>query len=316
MYETPILFIIFNRLETTRQVFEEIRKVKPKFLFVAADGPRPHKQEDDADCSEARSIIELVDWDCEVKTLFQQENLGCGVGPATAISWFFEHADEGIILEDDCLPAPGFFTFCQSMLKKYRHDDRIFHISGNNFQMGRKRGDASYYFSKYTGTWGWATWKRAWQHYRFSIENLESFLDQQKLDKFVQSKAEKAYWMRIFKLIEFGKRKDIWDYQWTFAVWDQEALAIFPNTNLVKNIGFVENATHTFDPESLLANIELGDMDEVIHPHEINRDKKADNFFYRKVLEVEYKKNHPKKGFYKQFVAPFSKRLKKIVNLN
>ena len=315
MYGTPILLIIFNRYETARQVFDEIRKVKPKFLFVAGDGSRPDKPGDDQNCEQARSIIELVDWDCEVKTLFQEKNLGCGIGPVTAINWFFEQVDEGIILEDDCLPAPDFFTFCQAMLKKYRSNEEIFHISGNNFQLGKKRGDASYYFSKYTGTWGWATWKRAWKSYRFNIENLESFLQQNKLDQVVQSKNEKAYWIRIFRLIELGKRKDIWDYQWTFTVWDQQALSIFPNVNLVKNIGFIENATHTFDPESLLANIELGALGEIIHPAKVTRNKKADDFFYRRVLEVEYKKHRPKKSFYKQLVAPFSVRLKKLVNL-
>ena len=314
MFETPVLFIIFNRIETTRQVFDEIRKVRPKYLFMAADGPRPDKPYDEKHCTEARDITKLIDWDCELKTLFQQDNLGCGVGPATAINWFFDHVDEGIILEDDCLPAPDFFTFCSSMLEKYRHNENIFHVSGNNFQLGKKRGNASYYFSKYTGTWGWATWKRAWKHYRFNIKNLESFLEQKKLDKVVQSKNEKAYWVKIFRLIEFGNRKDIWDYQWTFTVWNQEALAIFPNMNLVKNIGFIKNATHTFDPESLLANIELGDLGEITHPREIIRDKKADDYFYRKVLEVEYKKHHTKKGFYKQFVAPISRRIKKIIN--
>ena len=314
MYETPILFIIFNRFETTKQVFDEIRKVKPKFLFIAGDGPRPDKEGDDKNCAEARGIVKLVDWDCEVKTLFQQNNLGCGVGPVTAINWFFEQVEEGIVLEDDCLPAPDFFVFCQAMLKKYRHDEQIFHVSGNNFQLGRKRGDASYYFSKYTGTWGWATWRRAWKAYRFNIENLASFLEQKKLDQVIQSKGERAYWTRIFGLIELGKRQDIWDYQWTFTVWDQGGLTIFPNVNLVKNIGFQENATHTFDPESLLANIALGKIDEIIHPSEIVRNKTADNFFYRKVLAVEFRKHHPKKSLYKQFVAPFTRRLKKLVN--
>ena len=313
MFETPILLIVFNRAETARQVFDEIRKVKPKHLFIAADGPRPDKKDDEKNCSDTRDIVKLVDWECEVKTLFQKDNLGCGVGPATAINWFFDHFDEGIILEDDCLPAPGFFTFCQAMLERYRHDENIFHVSGNNFQLGRKRGNASYYFSKYTGTWGWATWKRAWKYYQFKIKNLDSFLSQKKLNKVVQSKNERAYWIKIFRSME-ALDIDTWDYQWTFTVWDQEALAIFPNTNLVKNIGFMENATHTFDPESLLANIKLGSMDEIIHPTEIVRDKKADSFFYSKVLHVEYKKHHRNKSGYRRFIIRVSRRLNKIVN--
>ncbi len=314
MYKTPILFILFNRPEPTKQVFNEIRKVKPKYLYVAGDGPRPHKPDDSKNCSEARSVVDLIDWDCEVKTLFQPNNLGCGVACSTAINWFFEQVEEGIILEDDCLPASGFFTFCESMLERYRDNEDVFHISGNNFQMGRNRGEGSYYFSKYTGTWGWATWKRAWNHYQFNMENFENFVNQGKLEKVVQSKGEKEYWMRMFKLTEM-MRIDTWDYQWTFTVWDQEALAIFPNTNLVKNIGFMENATHTFDPESLLANIELGEMDANIPPVKIIRDKKADDFFYRKVLEVEYKKNHPKKSFSKRATRAIARRLKRIVNM-
>ena len=314
MFETPILFVIFNRIETTRQVFEEIRKVRPKQLFVAADGPRPGNEADIKNCADARDIVKLVDWDCELKTLFQQDNLGCGIGVSTAINWFFDHVDEGIILEDDCLPSPDFFTFCGAMLEKYRHHEQIFHVSGNNFQLGKKRGSASYYFSKYTGTWGWATWKRAWQHYDLEITNLDTFLQQKKLDKVVQSKSEKAYWIRIFRSFEVKKRKDTWDYQWTFTVWKQEALAIYPNTNLVKNIGFIENATHTFDPESLLANIALGELGEIIHPTKIEREKKADNFFFRKVLEVEYKKRNPKKALYQRVVGRFSRELKKMIN--
>lgn len=168
MLSTPVLLIIFKRPDTTRQVLQAIRQVKPRQLFVAADGPRPDHPDEAEKCHQTRAVIEEVDWKCEVQTLFQQRNLGCGpgpvTGPVTAITWFFHNVEQGIILEDDCLPDLSFFRFCEELLDRYRYTEQIMHISGNNFLYGRKRGSASYYFSKYTHVWGWATWRRAWKY--------------------------------------------------------------------------------------------------------------------------------------------------------
>ena len=161
-FETPILFITFNRPDTTKRVFEAIKKIKPKKLFISADGPRENKVGEKQKCLTVRSIFDNIDWDCEVKTLFQEKNLGCKIAATTAVTWFFQSVEEGIIIEDDCLPNKSFFLFCQKMLATYRKHEAIMHISGTNFQFGNKRGEASYYFSRCIHMWGWATWRRAW----------------------------------------------------------------------------------------------------------------------------------------------------------
>ena len=175
-FNTPILFLIFNRPDTTFKVFEEIRKIKPAKLYIAADGPRPNVIGEEEKCTASRNIIKQVDWDCDVKTLFREKNLGCKIAVSSAISWFFENVEEGIILEDDTFPTQSFFWFCQELLDFYRNDSRIMHISGNNFQLGKIRGEGSYYFSKYNHIWGWATWKRAWRFYDVSLNTFPIFV--------------------------------------------------------------------------------------------------------------------------------------------
>lgn len=155
--KTAVLFLVFNRPETTKTVFEAIRKAKPKRLYIAADGPRKHREGENEKVSSVRQIVTYVDWPCDVKTLFRDENLGCKSAVSGAITWFFNHEEEGIILEDDCLPHPDFFPFCESLLKRYANDERIWVITGNNFQNGIQRGEASYYFSRYNHVWGWAS---------------------------------------------------------------------------------------------------------------------------------------------------------------
>jgi len=164
---TAVLFVVFNRLNTTKQVFAAIRKAKPYRLYVAADGPRVAKSGEVAKVKAVRDYVrENIDWDCEVKTLFRENNLGCKYAVSSAVDWFFENEEMGIILEDDCLPHPDFFDFCAKLLECHVHDDRVSVVTGNNFQNGIKRGGFAYYFSKYSHCWGWASWRRAWQQYR------------------------------------------------------------------------------------------------------------------------------------------------------
>jgi len=171
-FNTPILFLVFNRPNTTQRVFNVIRQVKPKQLFVAADGPRRDKGADEEKCEATREIVKQIDWDCEVKTLFREENLGCGKAVSSAITWFFENVEEGIILEDDCLPNLDFFGYCEELLDRYRDNREVMFIGGDNFQKGKKWGDASYYFSAYNHVWGWATWKRTWDIYDFKLDSI------------------------------------------------------------------------------------------------------------------------------------------------
>jgi hypothetical protein len=241
---SPVLFLIFNRPDTTRQVFNEIRKAKPTQLFVAADGARKDNPADNELCKKTREIIRQVDWDCTVTTLFRDENLGCKYGVSSAIDWFFSCVDEGIILEDDCIPDQSFFLFCQELLEKYRDDERIMMISGDNFQFGKRRSDYSYYFSRHVHIWGWATWRRAWKHYDIDMKSWPEIKKRKWLKDIVKGNAAEKFWDKIFETTYLGKI-NTWDYQWVFSCWIQNGLTILPNVNLVKNIGFDENATHT-----------------------------------------------------------------------
>lgn len=277
---TPILFIIFNRPDTTKGVFEAIRKAKPPKLFVAADGPRPDKPGEWEKCQKVREIVTAVDWDCEVKTLFRDTNLGCKVGVSRAIDWFFQRVEEGIILEDDCLPTQSFFRFCQELLERYRYDERVMMISGNNFQFGRQCGSYSYYFTKYTHIWGWASWKRAWKFYDVNMNLWPEIKKKGLLRGLVNNSKEMNYWEQIFDRVHASKI-DTWDYQWTFCCWVQNGLSVLPKVNLVSNIGLGIESTHTHK-DSPLANMPVLPMEFPLkHPPFLLCDSKADSITFK-----------------------------------
>ena len=274
---TPILFLIFNRPDTTQKVFNAIRKAKPKQLFVAADGPREGKEDEKEKCEQTREIIEQVDWDCEVKILFRDKNLGCKIGVSSAIDWLFENVEEGIILEDDCLPSQSFFWYCQELLDYYQNDTRIMHISGDNFQFSRKRGGGNYYFSKYSHIWGWATWRRAWKHYDVNMKNFGEFKTENQINNVFQIKQQQKYWMNIFQRV-YNNEINTWDYQWVYTCFINNGLCIMPNVNLISNIGFNKEALHTKDENSILSKIEAEEIIKIIHPEFVLADQKADLF--------------------------------------
>lgn len=186
--KTPVLFIIFNRPDATRQAFEAIREAKPPRLYIAADGPRKGKEGESEKCQEARTIALKADWPCVVKTLFQEDNLGCKYGVSCAIDWFFKNEEAGIILEDDCVASQDFFRFCEEMLEKYKSHDKVMQIAGSNFQFGKKRGNGSYYFSQALSVWGWATWRSAWMKYDKEIKDFEAFIQHPQRDGFFSNK--------------------------------------------------------------------------------------------------------------------------------
>ena len=284
--KTPILFIVFNRPDTTKIVFNAIREIKPLRLYVAADGPRPTRETDLKRCAETREIIKGVDWNCEVKTLFREKNLGCGQGVSSAISWFFQQEPEGIILEDDCLPSDSFFWFCQELLEKYRHDNRVMHIGGNNFlddSTGNK--DCSYYFSRNGHIWGWATWRRAWQAYDFKISLYDQLKEEGFFDEFFLNRLEKFYRMRKFSQVQDGSL-DTWDYQWDFARFVNSGLSIAPQKNLVKNIGFGADATHTVSANSKNSDLKAFDLDFPLkHPPFVLRDIERDRKYFSRFVK-------------------------------
>ena len=273
---TPVAFIVFNRPDLTQRVFEAIAKAKPQKLFVIADGPR--SPEEAEKCQKARQVIDKVDWDCEVLTNFSEKNLGCRRRVSTGLDWVFSECEEAIILEDDCLPAPSFFDFCQILLEYYRHDERIMHISGDNFQLGQSRTDYSYYFSNYTHDWGWATWQRAWKHYDVDMKRWPQFKKARMVEFLCEDPYEQNYWTSMLDRV-FEGTVDTWDVQWNYACWSQNGLSIVPDSNLVSNIGFRPDATHTVGV-SHIAGLPTTDIVEMRHPPFVLRNRDADAYTF------------------------------------
>lgn len=258
--DKPVLFLLFNRPDLAARVFAEIRKAAPPRLYFSVDGPRPGRSEEAALVQQCRSLAEQVDWDCEVFTLFREENLGCGKAVSSGIEWFFEHEEDGIILEDDCLPAESFFPFVSALLDRYRDEERIMHVGGSNHQRGTKRTPADYYFSRYEHVWGWGSWRRAWQKYDYEMATWRVSRDKAWLGSlFGDPRRTGGFWAGIFDEVKAG-RIDTWDYQWRYTIWDHEGCAIIPEVNLISNIGFDERGTHTRDGASLDANRPLGSL--------------------------------------------------------
>jgi hypothetical protein len=273
----PVLLIAFNRISTTKLVFEQIAKSKPSKFFVFFDGPRIGNPTDELKCAEVRKFIrENISWDCEYMFYESNENLGCGYGPVRAINWFFEHVSYGIILEDDCLPNSSFFNFCSEVLLKYLDNEKIMGVGGSNFLNHTKLGGNSYFFSKYTLSWGWATWKRAWNKFDHYLTDLDQFKQTNKIAQIDKRFIFKRHWYKIFDGIKINKEYDhIWDYQWLYSVWNNNGLIVLPAVNLVSNIGFGIDATHTFE-KNHLSNTETVSLDEIIHPTTITRNDQAD----------------------------------------
>ena len=254
---TPVLFLVFNRLDTTKQVFQEIRQAKPPRLYIASDGARVSNEGDARNVSAVRDyIIENIDWECEVKTLFRDRNLGCKYSVSGAITWFFEHEENGIILEDDCLPSQSFFWFCEELLEKYKNDLRVWHIGGTN-PVDSNCVSSEYYFSEYNRIWGWASWRRAWAVYDVKIKDWPAVSKTGVLEHLLGNSESKKFTNLMGKV--FDGEIDTWDYQWLLLRL-LHGKAIIPKVNLISNIGFGQDATHTFDEDSLLANIEKGEI--------------------------------------------------------
>jgi hypothetical protein len=284
--KTPVAFIIFNRPDTTERVFAEIAKARPPKLLVVADGPRENRAGEVEKCAATRAIIDRVDWDCEVLTNFSDRNLGCKRRVSSGIDWVFGQVEEAIILEDDCLPDPTFFRYCQELLERYRHDQRIGLISGDNFQFGRRRNDDSYYFSKYVHIWGWATWRDRWTgSYDVSMTKWPHIREGAWLSDMAGNEREAAFWHKIFERVYRGEI-DTWDYQWVFANWVEGRSTVLPATNLISNIGFDANATHTTG-DSELANLASQPvMFPLRHPVGVIRNMQADAYSEKKCFQI------------------------------
>ncbi|WKZ15849.1 MAG: glycosyltransferase family 2 protein [Candidatus Jettenia caeni] len=278
--KTPVAFLIFNRPDTTEKVFEVIRQAKPPKLLVVADGPRTDRPGEVEKCAATRAIIDRVDWDCEVLKNYSDINMGCKQCISSGLDWVFDTVGEAIILEDDCLPHLTFFRFCGELLEKYRSDERIALIGGINFQFGKKRTNNSYYFSRYNHIWGWASWSRAWQYYDVEMSAWPLIRDGKWLEDILGDSRLAKHWEGVFQAT-FEGEIDTWDYQWTFACWMQGALSILPNSNLVSNIGFSTEATHTTG-QNAFANMRAESLEfPLLHPRYLIRDAMADKYTER-----------------------------------
>jgi len=287
--KSPILFVVFNKPDTTWRVFEQIRAAKPKRLYIAADAPRPGFPGDELLCKQSRAVVDAIDWDCELKTLFRTENVGCREGVSSAATWFFRHEEEGIILEDDCLPSNSFFKFCDTLLEKYRSDTRIRHITGCNLQQGKKWGRDTYYFSNMTHVWGWASWKRVWNDYDKNLDKYNGKEIREQLKNIFDDPLIVESWGHIFEEVKAGK-VNAWGYQLDFANFFNNGLTIIPNENLISNIGFGPNATHTIDENSIYANIPLKEIEEITHPVFILPEKQADRIVLNRDFNIAEKR--------------------------
>ncbi len=276
------MFIIFNRPDLTARVFTEISRARPRTLLVIADGPPAARPGEAENCAASRAIIDRVDWDCNVLNNYAEVNMGCGRRVATGLRWVFEQVEEAIILEDDCLPHPTFFRFCEELLDKYRHDERVMHISGAHIVSGRKNTPFSYSFSRYPLSWGWASWRRAFQHYDPAITLWPSLRDTSWLVDLLGDPKAVEHWKRVYDSTHSGMDKvNTWDFQWLFACWAQFGLSILSNINLVSNIGFREDATHTRRSTDKRANLDVAEMTFPLnHPPCIVHDREYDQMIF------------------------------------
>lgn len=273
-FDIPVLFLIFNRLDCTKKVFERIRTLKPKNLYIASDGPRNETEKETVELVR-NEIISMIDWDCKVRKLFREENLGCKLAVSGAIDWLFENEEKGIILEDDCLPSQSFFRYCKELLERYELNERVMHIGGGCF-LDNVKIEEDYFFTKYDMITGWATWRRAWRKYSDSEENFQDKFSG--FEHIFLTNEERNYWYKLF--VNYFKNKiNSWGYAWTYSIWNNDGLAIYPRVNLVRHIGFGPDATHTKFYEKKLDRVEK-ELIIVKHPVYVgvNREMEIENF--------------------------------------
>ena len=274
----PVVFLIFNRPDLTARTFGAIRAARPRQLRVVADGPRVGRAGEADLCRRARAVVDApgaVDWPCEVTRDYSDVNLGCGRRVSSGLGAAFEAFEEAVVLEDDCLPTPSFFRFCAEMLDRHRHDERVMHVGGSNVMVGRSAGPHSYLYARYNPIWGWATWRRAWALYDFDVALWPQFDAEGRLDGLCETPTEAHYWRQRFAAVH-AHEDDTWDYQWTFACWSQGGLSVVPERNLVTNLGFRDDATHTTSP-SAVAALRAGELDWPLrHPPFVLDDRAAD----------------------------------------
>lgn len=282
---TAVLFLVFNRLDTAKQVFRAIKEAKPPKLYIASDGARKTKEKEVEKVEEIRKyLLDNIDWDCEVKTLFRDANFGCKMAVSGAIDWFFNNEEYGIVLEDDCLPSQSFFWYCEELLDRYKDDMRVWHIAGNNFHFGWQRDkDYSYYFSYYGSIWGWASWASRWKNYDVDMKHYEEIKSKNYLWDVFGNKQEAQF--RIDNFNEIRNGLNTWDFQWAYTRFINSGLSIVPSINMIRNLGFGEDATHTHSKNDKRADMIMYDIKlPLLHPPFVIRDKISDNKFFKEYI--------------------------------
>ncbi|MBF0359798.1 MAG: glycosyltransferase family 2 protein [Oligoflexia bacterium] len=279
--KNPVIFIVYNRPELTKLVFGEIKKVRPKTLFVIADGPKYVEQSEL--CQLTRDIINEIDWECEVYKNFSPINIGCRTRVSSGLSWAFEKTEAAIIIEDDIFPDPTFFRFCDEMLERYRDDERIMMISGTNV-LQVSNGDNSYFFSRYPAIWGWATWRRAWKRYDVNLEDWPTRRKKKDHFKIFKNDNEAKVRATLWNEIYYDKF-DTWDYQWDYCRFFNQGIGINPKYNLISNLGFGDHATHTKDCTNPMSNIPRKSLDfPMKHPEIVEVDEAYDDLYLQKFI--------------------------------
>ena len=283
--QVPVVLLMFNRPDYTRLVFQRVREVRPARLLVVADGARKDRPGEESLCQMTRDIIGEVDWPCQVERNFSVENQGCGRRVSSGLDWVFSQVDEAIILEDDCLPDLTFFAFCETLLARYRLDERVLSISGDNLLPGRTSQEASYRFSRVGHIWGWATWRRAWSYYDFKMRTWPEFRRDGGMSRlFGEYPRMQRCWTGWLEATYLGKI-DTWDYQWFYTAFARGGIHILPRRNLVTNIGFSANATHTTNITAWEANLPAYQADQPLrHPEHIAVDIQADRETFRQAV--------------------------------
>lgn len=283
-FKVPILFQIFNRLDTSLKVIDEIKKIKPLNLYIVQDGARKDRISEAIDCLNVRSkILGQIDWECNLVTRFRDENMGPGAGTVDSLKWFFSQVEYGIVLEHDCLPHPDFFEYCAILLEKYNNENRVMLINGSNYQNGKTFGKGSYYFGVSGQIWGWAAWGRTFINYEYDIDKYSQVTILKDIKSIFKTQLEQKYWQRIFYYTK-NKKVDTWDYQLLFTIWHQNGLIVIPNVNLISNIGFGVQSIHCQNEGSSLDNAKTFPILPLRHVSIIERDYRSDKNYLNNYL--------------------------------
>jgi hypothetical protein len=275
MIKTPVVLFVFNRPSFAHQLFSVISRIKPPELFIFADGPRLNNYEDIALCKQTREVFKHINWPCKVERVYSKSNIGCRECIPRGLNQVFDSVKECIILEDDCIPQPSFFEFCEILLEKYRYNPKVMTIGGHRSDGPNEFLSNSYFFSKYPSIWGWATWRDRWQKYDLLMPEWSQLRNTNWLNNIFSSNHEVAYWHRYFDKVQDGL--DMWDYALFFTCWLNEGLSIRPKVNMISNIGFGSDATHTKSEEHLnIFSKPTNITFPLVHPTNIEIDEEAD----------------------------------------